>query len=69
MAVLFKVKHGKKDESEIRSFWKFFFDGPHPENQQEMYNNVLDKLVKVDKAMIPIVKSAYTKVKEDWSEH
>ncbi|NQX86520.1 MAG: hypothetical protein HRT67_11565 [Flavobacteriaceae bacterium] len=59
----------KKSKLKIESFWKFFFDGPHPENQQEMYNNVLDKLVKVDKAMIPIVKSAYAKVKEDWSEH
>lgn len=56
----------KKSKSEIESFWKFFFDGPHPENQQEMYNNVLNN---IDKAMIPIVKSAYAKVKEDWAEH
>lgn len=59
----------KKDESEIRSFWKFFFDGPHPENQKNLYNDVLNKLEKIDESMIPIVKSAYEKVQEDWAEH
>lgn len=55
-----------KSESEIEGFWKFFFDGPHPENQQEVYSNVL---ANIDEAMVPIVKSAYAKVKEDWAEH
>ena len=58
-----------KDDSEVESFWKFFFDGPHPENQKELYNKVLSKLKEVDEAMIPTVKRAYAKVKEDWSEH
>jgi hypothetical protein len=59
----------KKNESEIRSFWKFFFDGPHPENQKNLYNDVLNKLEKIDEPMIPIVKSAYEKAQEDWAEH
>lgn len=58
-----------KDESEVESFWFFFFDGSHPENQKELYGKVLSKLTKVDETMTPIVKRAYAKVKEDWAEH
>lgn len=58
-----------KNRLEVESFWVFFFDGPHPENRQELYESVLSKFVNVDDSMIPVVKSAYDKVKEDWKEH
>ncbi len=59
----------KKNKLEIASFWVFFFDGPHPENKQELYNKVLNNLKEVDESMIPIVKKSYAQVKEDWGEH
>jgi len=30
---------------------------------------VLSELTKIDETMIPIVKNAYAKVKENWAEH
>lgn len=59
----------KKDISEIESFWKFFFDGPHPENQQELYNRVLSNLAEYNEVMIPVVMRAYKKAKESRKEY
>jgi len=59
----------KKSKPKIVGFWKFFFDSPHPENQQELYDKVLSKLTKLDETMVPTVKNAYVKVKENWAEH
>jgi len=64
-----KLRYLKKSKSEVESFWIFFFDGPHPENKQELYNKVLNNLKEVDESMIPIVKISYAQVKEDWGEH
>ncbi|OWW24547.1 hypothetical protein B4Q04_14615 [Zobellia sp. OII3] len=61
------LKHKRK--LEIESFWVFFFDGPRPENQQEMYNTVISSLMESDSTMVPIAERAYTKVKEDWQLH
>lgn len=58
-----------KDESEIMGFWKFFFDGPNPDNQKKLYDDVLNKLKKSEEMMIPIIRNAYAKVKEDWKKH
>lgn len=67
--VLFSQLLKNKNKLEIASFWIFFFDGPHPENKQELFNKVLNNLKAIDEAMIPIVKRAYAQVKEDWAEH
>lgn len=56
----------QKRKLEIESFWVFFFDGPHPENQQEMYNKVISSLAESDSTMVPMAQGAYMKVKEDW---
>ena len=57
-----------KTQSEVSSFWIFYFDGPAPNHPSKvkMYEDILQKLETLDSTMIPIVKSAYAKVQEDW---
>jgi len=68
---LFSELINKRSENEKKSFWVFFFDGPHPGDPEtnHIYNEVLSSLDSLNKEMIPIVKSAYAKVEEDWKKH
>ena len=57
-------KHSKE---EIKSFWYFYFAGPapdHPEKVKDL-NQLIKKLNILDKEMVPIVRKAYAKVKEE----
>ena len=58
-----------KDESAIKGFWEYFFDGPHPENQQELYENVVESLKSMNPEMGNIVNQAFADIKEKWSNH
>lgn len=57
-----------KSKKALSSFWIFYFDGPAPNHPSKvkMYEDILQKLETLDSTMIPIVKSAYAKVQEDW---
>lgn len=60
-----------KTSKEIKSFWIFYFDGPHPEQASKIkqYNEIIAHLKDKDPDMIPLVEQAYTFVKEEWGNH
>jgi len=52
----------------INSFWKFFFDSPHPNNNQELYDNVLKIVSQFDINMTPIIEKSYQENIEKWED-
>jgi len=50
----------------INSFWRFFFDSPHPNNNQELYGNVLKVVSELDINMIPIIEKSYQENIKKW---
>lgn len=60
----------KYSENDIFSFWNFMFDGPHPDDKQNLkiYNTIHSEVEKINKEQSELIKLAYLKIKED-SEH
>lgn len=48
-------------QSQIHSFWKFYFDGPHPDDKEikNQYSLILAKVKVADAAMANIIKNEY----------
>jgi len=60
----------KKNREAQKSFWIFFFDGPHPENRKKLFNQVINELsVYYEGKGISNIQDAYSEVKEDWKSH
>lgn len=53
---------------EVRSFWHFYFDGPHPENLQSEYNQLYDRVSKIDQGVANLMKESYQTLLEQ-SDH
>lgn len=53
-----------KDNKQVKEFWYFFFDGPHPKDPKnvQLYNHVLKVLKTKDKNMLHLVKKAHEDV-------
>jgi hypothetical protein len=54
-------KHSKDD---IKSFWYFYFDGPHPPNK---IPDELNKFKEIDPDLYELIKQSFAKVKADTS--
>ncbi len=50
----------KKTNEEITSFFYFLFDGPHPENFQQTYDELYSRLSGLDIKIANLMKKAYT---------
>ena len=51
-----------RSEKEIRSVFRFLFDGPHPDNRMESFKTIYDKLKSVDSSMAKLLKQEYEKL-------
>lgn len=49
----------KYSDLEIGSFWRFFFDGPHPDNYREDYKLLYIEVVKIDPSIAELMKNSY----------
>lgn len=55
-------------ENDIRNFWKFYFDGPHPKSYEEQYVKLKGRIEKIDSSMASIVEESYQTLLEQ-SDH
>lgn len=46
-------------ESDIYAFWKFYYDGPHPQNYEVDFNVLYPKIYSVDKKLAEFLNKAY----------
>jgi hypothetical protein len=55
------------NEKEIRSFWRFLFDGPHPNSKgkKSQYNVLHRKIELIDKKMANMMRNEYSKLVKD----
>jgi len=51
-------------EKEIRSFWKFLFDGPHPDDKEvkKQYDVLYKSIGLIDKSMANLMQNEYMKL-------
>ena len=58
------------NEKEIRSFWRFLFDGPHPNSKgvKNQYNLLHKKIVLIDKKMANMMQNEYSKLVKESKE-
>jgi|GEM_PF-895032 len=49
-------------EAEIASFWHFFFDGPHPENYNDLFKELYAKGYTLNKNIAELMQKAYFKL-------
>ena len=47
------------DQTEIKDFWRFYYDGPHPESYQERFNILQPKVASLDQHLGELFKEAY----------
>ena len=58
-----------RSKKEIRSVFRFLFDGPHPDNRMESFKNLHDKIKSVDSSMAKLLKQEYEKLLEEDDGH
>lgn len=56
----------KRSDNEIKSFWHFYFDGPHP---PENLPKELEQIKELNEQVYFLMMSALKEVQEDWGEH
>jgi hypothetical protein len=58
----------KRNDKEIRSFWHFFFDGPHPENYQKDYEELYQHYHKENSRITKLMEQSYEKLLKNRSQ-
>lgn len=61
---LFARLLSKRSKADIKSFWYFYFDGPHPPDK---IPNELNKFKQIDPDLYKLIKQSFAKVKADTS--
>jgi hypothetical protein len=56
----------KRSDNEIKSFWHFYFDGPHP---PENLPKELEQIKELNEQVYFLMTSALKEVQENWGEH
>lgn len=59
---LYYVILNSYSESEILSFWHFFYDGPHPKNYENIYKELYSRGFKLNKDISKLMQKAYSKL-------
>lgn len=59
------------NDKEIKSFWKFFYDGPHPSDIQikKRYNSLYVKMKVLDTAIANLMKNEYERLVKEFETH
>jgi len=52
----------QRNNTEIRSVFRFLFDGPRPENMRKSYENLYSKLKSIDIKIADLLKQEYNKL-------
>lgn len=58
----------KRSEEDIRSVFKFLFDGPYPSNRKDSYNKLYAKIKKAAPSMAELLKEEYEKLLKEYNE-
>ena len=61
----------KFNDKEIKSIWKFFYDGPHPSDTQieKRYSDLYEKIKVLDLIMADIMKNEYERLVKESEMH
>lgn len=61
----------KFNDKEIKSFWKFFYDGPHPSDTQikKRYSNLYEKIKVLDTSIASLMKNEYERLVKESEMH
>ncbi|MGY6562372.1 MAG: hypothetical protein ACXITV_09715 [Luteibaculaceae bacterium] len=60
-----------KSEEEIKSFWRFVYDGPHPDHPilKELYDTLYPKISQVNPKVAELMKQAYEELSAEDDGH
>ena len=59
----------KRTDKEIVSVFRFFYDGPHPKNNQDLYDELYKTLSNKDERLLMLLKFSFEKLKEENDDH